>query len=84
MFLPRPLIIVERLPLTIELGMAALLIANALGVPPKAMTIGNVTGSSHTAGGPSCAPQSPTAISTAIVSGYRGWRTRPPCRRNRR
>ena len=31
-------------------------------VPPKAMTIGKVTGSSQTAGGPSCAPQSPTAI----------------------
>ena len=30
--------------------------------PPTAITIGNVTGSSHTAGAPSCAPHRPTAI----------------------
>ena len=29
-------------------------------IPPKAMTIGNVTGSSHTAGAPSWAPHRPT------------------------
>lgn len=29
-------------------------------IPPRAMTIGNVMGSSHKAGGPSCAPHSPT------------------------
>ena len=29
-------------------------------MPPNAMTIGNVTGRSHTAGAPSCAPHSPT------------------------
>ena len=29
-------------------------------IPPNAITIGNVTGSSHTAGAPSCAPHSPT------------------------
>jgi hypothetical protein len=29
---------------------------------PKAMTIGNVIGNSHTAGGPSWAPHKPTAI----------------------
>ena len=37
-------------------------------VPPKAMTIGNVTGSSHMAGGPSWAPQSPTAIMASTWS----------------
>ena len=30
-------------------------------MPPKAMTIGNVTGNSQTAGGPSWAPHKPTA-----------------------
>ena len=29
-------------------------------MPPNAITIGNVTGSSHIAGAPSCAPHSPT------------------------
>src|SRR5262247_3657152 len=31
-------------------------------MPPHAITMGNVTGNSHTAGGPNCAPQTPTAI----------------------
>jgi hypothetical protein len=37
-------------------------------MPPKAITIGNVTGSSQTAGAPSCAPHSPTETMATMWS----------------
>ena len=43
-------------------------------IPPKAMTIGNVTGSSHTAGAPSWAPHRPTeTIASTWSSPEIGW-----------
>ena len=42
--------------------------------PPNAMTTGKVTGSSHRAGGPSCAPHSPTATMASTWSSPEiGW-----------